>query len=55
MYILSAFMYVYHMYVRYSQRSEKGVAYPGTRVIDGYELPVGARTQTQVLYKKKCL
>lgn len=37
--ILPAFMYVHHMHVQYSQRSKKGVAYPGTRVTDGCELP----------------
>ena len=39
--ILSAFMYVHHMYTRCLQRLEESVWYSGTGVTDSGELPYG--------------
>lgn len=37
------FMPVHHIRACYSQMSEEGIKHPGTRVMDGCELPCGCR------------
>jgi len=44
-------VYRMHTYCLWRPRPEQGIEFPGTKVTDGSEPPVGARDQTQVTAK----
>lgn len=47
--VLPTYLYVFYIYVWCSQSPGVGVRFPGTGVRNGWELPYGHWTQTQVL------